>query len=94
MTDRAQFEAMLEALINENQEEAKEIFHNIVVAKAREIYEELLAEDFGAEEEGEEEEEEGEEEEESGEEEYVQNMIRAPRMPENLRNSIENMQVL
>ena len=50
MTDRAQFEAMLEALINEDQETAKEIFHNIVVAKSREIYEELLSEDFTAEE--------------------------------------------
>ena len=37
---------MLEALINEDQETAKEIFHNIVVAKSREIYEELLSEDF------------------------------------------------
>jgi hypothetical protein len=46
MTDRAQFEAMLNALINEDQEAAKEIFHNIVVAKSREIYEELLSEDF------------------------------------------------
>jgi hypothetical protein len=46
MTDRNQFEAMLEALINEDQETAKEIFHNIVVAKSREIYEELLSEDF------------------------------------------------
>jgi hypothetical protein len=50
MTDRVQFEAMLEALINEDQETAKEIFHNIVVAKSREIYEELLSEDFTAEE--------------------------------------------
>jgi hypothetical protein len=48
MTDRTQFEAMLEALINEDQESAKEIFHNIVVAKSREIYEELLETDgFG-----------------------------------------------
>ena len=47
MTDRAQFEAMLEALINEDQETAKELFHNIVVAKSREIYEELLESDFG-----------------------------------------------
>jgi len=47
MTDRAQFEAMLEALINDDQQAAKEIFHNIVVGKSREIYEELLAEDFG-----------------------------------------------
>ena len=46
MTDRAQFEAMLEALINDDQDQAKEIFHNIVVSKSREIYEELLAEDF------------------------------------------------
>lgn len=58
MTDRTQFEAMLDALINEDQDAAKEIFHNIVVAKSREIYEELLAEDFGAPEEEEEEEEE------------------------------------
>ena len=49
MTDRAQFEAMLEALINENHDEAKAIFHNIVVGKSREIYEELLSEDFSAE---------------------------------------------
>ncbi len=46
MTDRKQFEAMLEALINEDTDQAKEIFHNIVVAKSREIYEELLSEDF------------------------------------------------
>ena len=46
MTDRAQFEAMLEALINNDQEAAKDIFHNIVVGKSREIYEGLLAEDF------------------------------------------------
>jgi hypothetical protein len=54
MTDRAQFEAMLEALINEDQETAKEIFHNIVVGKSREIYEELLESDFPGEEEEEE----------------------------------------
>jgi hypothetical protein len=46
MTDRAQFEAMLEALINDDQAAAKEIFHNIVVGKSREIYEELLESDF------------------------------------------------
>ena len=85
MTDRAQFEAMLEALINDDQATAKEIFHNIVVGKSREIYEELLESDFssqdtgnpyagqteGAEEEEEEEsmEEEGMEEEGAEEEE-------------------------
>jgi hypothetical protein len=31
---------------------------------------------------------------ESKEEEFVQNMIRPPRMPDHLKNSIENMQVL
>jgi len=46
MTDRTQFEQMLEALINEDQQTAKDIFHNIVVAKSREIYEELLESDF------------------------------------------------
>jgi hypothetical protein len=82
MTDRAQFEAMLEALINDDQETAKEIFHNIVVGKSREIYEELLESDFsqdtgnpyagrteGMEEEEEEEEEESMEEEGMEEEE-------------------------
>ena len=54
MTDRAQFEAMLEALINDDQATAKEIFHNIVVGKSREIYEELLESDFGGEDDGEE----------------------------------------
>jgi hypothetical protein len=77
MTDRNQFEAMLEALINEDQETAKEIFHNIVVAKSREIYEELLESDFSenqdkgnpyAHEEEEEEEEEESDDSEAGEE--------------------------
>ena len=51
MTDRTKFEAMLEALINEDHEAAKDIFHNIVVGKSREIYEKLLAEEFEEEEE-------------------------------------------
>jgi hypothetical protein len=50
MTDRTKFEAMLEALINEDHEAAKDIFHNIVVGKSREIYERLLAEEFEEEE--------------------------------------------
>jgi hypothetical protein len=66
MTDRKKFEAMLEALINEDHEAAKDIFHNIVVAKSREIYENLLAEEsddeefeeaFGDDEEGDDDEE-------------------------------------
>ena len=50
MTDRNKFEAMLEALINEDHDAAKDIFHNIVVGKSREIYEKLLAEEFEEEE--------------------------------------------
>lgn len=37
---------MLELLINEETDKAKELFHDIVVEKSREIYESLLAEDF------------------------------------------------
>jgi len=66
MTDRKKFEAMLEALINEDHEAAKDIFHNIVVAKSREIYENLLAEES---EEDEFEEAFGDDEEESDDEE-------------------------
>jgi len=54
MTDRSKFEQMLEHLINEDENRARELFHDIVVAKSREIYEELLAEDFTSETGGEE----------------------------------------
>lgn len=43
---------MLEHLINDNEAKARELFHDIVVAKSREIYENLLADDFEEEEEG------------------------------------------
>ena len=46
MTDRNKFEQMLEYLISEDQEKARELFHQIVVEKSREIYENILAEDF------------------------------------------------
>ena len=41
---------MLEHLINEDEQKAKELFHDIVVAKSREIYETLISEDFDMEE--------------------------------------------
>lgn len=50
MTDRNKFEQMLERLISEDQEAAKELFHQLVVEKSREIYENILAEDFNDEE--------------------------------------------
>ena len=37
---------MLEYLINDEETKARELFHDIVVAKSREIYENLLAEEF------------------------------------------------
>lgn len=46
MTDRAKFEQMLECLINEDSAKAQELFHEIVVAKSREIYESILADEF------------------------------------------------
>jgi hypothetical protein len=45
MTDRAKFEQMLEYLINEDKAKAEELFHELVVAKSREIYENLLDDD-------------------------------------------------
>jgi hypothetical protein len=46
MGDRSKFEQMLEYLINDEEAKARELFHDIVVAKSREIYENLLADDF------------------------------------------------
>ena len=51
MTDRSKFEQMLEHLVNEESDKAKELFHQLVVEKSREIYENILAEDFTTEEE-------------------------------------------
>ena len=42
MTDRTKFEEMLERLINEDREGAEELFHDIVVEKSREIYQEII----------------------------------------------------
>jgi hypothetical protein len=49
MTDRSKFEQMLEHLVNEESDKAKELFHQLVVEKSREIYETILSEDFTAE---------------------------------------------
>lgn len=47
MTTRAKFEQMLEYLINEDRAKAEELFHDLVVAKSREIYESLLDDEIG-----------------------------------------------
>jgi hypothetical protein len=41
----AKFEQLLDLLVNENLEQANELFHEIVVEKSREIYENLIAEE-------------------------------------------------
>jgi hypothetical protein len=69
MTDRSKFEQMLEYLISEEQDKAKELFHQLVVEKSREIYETILSEDF--EEVKEEEEEVDEDKDETTEEEVA-----------------------
>ena len=67
MTDRNKFEQMLEHLINDESDKAKELFHQLVVEKSREIYENILAEDFNeAKEEDDEEMDESAEEDEEG----------------------------
>jgi hypothetical protein len=54
MTDRSKFEQMLEYLISEEQDKAREVFHQLVVEKSREIYESILAEELEEDEEVEE----------------------------------------
>tara|TARA_B110000503_G_scaffold66457_1_gene104302 strand:+ start:4621 stop:5553 length:933 start_codon:yes stop_codon:yes gene_type:complete len=46
MADSKKFEEMLERLINEDHAGAEELFHEIVVQKSREIYENLLEDDL------------------------------------------------
>jgi len=76
MTDRNKFEQMLEFLVNEDQAKAKEMFHQIVVEKSREIYENLLSEEFDEDvEEGQEEEDDGMEEARAEDEEGMEEGI-------------------
>jgi len=69
MTDRSKFEQMLEHLVNEESDKAKELFHQLVVEKSREIYENILSEDFTTEAEEDDEMEESTEEDEEAVEE-------------------------
>jgi hypothetical protein len=45
MSDTNKFEEMLERLVNEDRAGAEELFHEIVVEKSRDIYEQLLSEE-------------------------------------------------
>lgn len=42
---KTQFEALIEHIINDNEEAARELLHDIVVAKSREIYNEMMEEE-------------------------------------------------
>lgn len=50
MADKTQLEQMLEHLVNDEQAKAEELFHEYVVAKSREIYENLIQEEMDEEE--------------------------------------------
>lgn len=47
--DNRKFEQLIELIINENEEQARALFHDIVVEKSREIYEEIMDEESMAE---------------------------------------------
>jgi hypothetical protein len=51
MADKQILEQMLEHLVNEDQQKAEELFHEYVVAKSREIYENLIDSEIAEEEE-------------------------------------------
>jgi hypothetical protein len=44
--DHRKFEQLIELIINENEEQARELFHDIVVEKSREIYESIMDEEM------------------------------------------------
>ena len=43
--DNKKFEQLIDLIINENEEQARALFHDIVVEKSREIYESMMDED-------------------------------------------------
>ena len=44
--DNKKFEQLIELIINENEDKARALFHDIVVEKSREIYENIIAEEM------------------------------------------------
>jgi hypothetical protein len=46
---RSRYEQLIEYIINDETDKAKELFHSLVVEKSRDLYNELVAEDFGEE---------------------------------------------
>ena len=44
--DNKKFEKLIDLIINENEEQARELFHDIVIEKSREIYESIMDEEM------------------------------------------------
>ena len=69
------FEQLIEFIINDEEDKAKELFHEVVVEKSREIYENLMAEEDQVEESTESEEEAVEESTDSEEEAVEESIV-------------------
>jgi hypothetical protein len=46
--DNKKFEQLIDLIINENEEQARALFHDIVVEKSREIYEDIMNDEMDA----------------------------------------------
>ena len=44
--DHKKFETLIDLIINENEEQARALFHDIVVEKSREIYEDIMSDEM------------------------------------------------
>ena len=44
--DNKKFEQLIDLIINENEEQARQLFHEIIVEKSREIYESIMDEEM------------------------------------------------
>ena len=44
--DHKKFEQLIDLIINENEEQARALFHDIVVEKSREIYEDIMSDEM------------------------------------------------
>ena len=44
--ENKKFEQLIDLIINEDEEQAKELFHDIVVAKSKEIYESIMEDEI------------------------------------------------
>ena len=94
MSDKSKLEQMLESLVNDDQAKAEELFHEYVVAKSREIYENLIDAELD---EAAEEDEDGEEnkkvDEEMDDDEGEENKKVAEEMDEEFEEGFEDIAI-